>query len=83
MRFDPFRWRGAVRVICLISWAISIPMFFVPEPVRNETNKLAQEELKAKAELETFGNLPLRDGEQPAEQADGTPMHQEGDPTDG
>ena len=48
--FNSCSWRNATRIICAISWAISIPMFFVPEPIRNETNRLAQEELQAQAE---------------------------------
>jgi len=46
---DSVGWRNTTQIICVISWAISIPMFFVPEPIRNETNRLAQEELKARA----------------------------------
>jgi len=34
-------WRNCIRIICGISWGAAIPMFLVPEPVRNETNRLA------------------------------------------
>ena len=40
-----------MRIVCIISWVFAIPMFLVPEPVRNETNRMeaekkAQEEAK-------------------------------------
>ena len=41
-----------MRIICGISWALVIPMFFVPEPKRNETNRLAAIELKTAIEAE-------------------------------
>ena len=54
-------WRSCVRIICGISWAAVIPMFFVPEPIRNETNRLAAEELAAeeaaKAEADFDNNM--------------------------
>ena len=50
-------WRDCTRLICVISWVLVIPMFFVPEPIRNETNRLAAEELIAKIELESMNNL--------------------------
>ena len=34
-------WRSCIRIICLISWVLAVPMFFVPEPERNATNRLA------------------------------------------
>ena len=45
-----------MRMICLISWILVIPMFFVPEPERNATNK---QELLANvaAELEEEDNF--------------------------
>ena len=48
-----------MRIICVICWAFAIPMFWVPEPERNLTNKLAAEEELAKAEndAQTFGHL--------------------------
>ena len=59
-----FRWRNTVRIICAICWAVAIPMFFVPEPIRNETNRLAAEQLAAeeaaKAEVE-FDTISERD----------------------
>ncbi len=36
-------------MICLISWVLAIPMFFVPEPERNATNK---QELMQKVQME-------------------------------
>ena len=47
---DAVGWRNCVRIICLICWAFAIPMFWVPEPERNLTNKLAAEAELAKAE---------------------------------
>lgn len=45
-----------MRIICAICWAAAIPMIFVPEPIRNETNRLEAEKLAAeeaaKAEVE-------------------------------
>ena len=54
---DQVGWRGCIRIICLISWGLAIPMFFVPEPKRNETNILGALELKAEMEKEIFDNL--------------------------
>ena len=56
-------------------------MFFVPEPIRNETNRLAQEELKAQAEqqMENFNNLPRMDDNQSSE----VPVFVDGEPTAG
>ena len=48
---DQYGWRDTVRIVCAISWGLAIPMFFVPEPVRNETNKLAKEAKQARSEL--------------------------------
>ena len=54
-------WRNTIRIICGISWALCIPMFFVPEPIRNETNRLAALEVKkAVANEGNFDNLALR-----------------------
>lgn len=54
-------WRNTIRIICGISWALCIPMFFVPEPIRNETNRLAAIEVKkAVANQDNFDNLALR-----------------------
>lgn len=48
---DAVGWRNCMRIVCIISWVFAIPMFLVPEPVRNETNRIeaekkAQEEAK-------------------------------------
>ena len=48
---ERFGWRETVRIVCFVSWACVIPMFFVPEPVRNETNRLAQEAKQARSQL--------------------------------
>ena len=33
------RWRDCARLICVICWVISVPVFFLPEPERNAMNK--------------------------------------------
>ena len=56
-------WRNTIRIICGILWLCAIPMIFVPEPIRNETNRIAAEEIakaeEAKASV-TFDDLPER-----------------------
>ena len=44
-----------MRIICGISWVLVIPMFFVPEPKRNETNRLGAKELESALEAEVNG----------------------------
>ena len=62
---DAFGWRNTIRIICAISWVLTIPMFFVPEPIRNETNRLAAEEIqKALANnADHFDHIALREGD--------------------
>lgn len=50
-------WRNCVKIICGVSWAAVIPMFFVPEPIRNETNRLAAEELAAEEAAKAEADL--------------------------
>lgn len=55
---DAVGWRDCIRIICGISWVLAIPMFFVPEPVRNETNRLAAEqELRTIETEEVFDEI--------------------------
>lgn len=54
-------WRNCIRYICLISWALVIPMFFVPEPERNETNRLAAELAKEEADKANFAHIEMAD----------------------
>lgn len=70
-------WRNCIRIICAISWGVAIPMFFVPEPVRNETNRLAMQELKEQADQDSFGHLEVI-----GEDKNGVPSYTEGDPID-
>jgi len=49
---DNLGWRTTMRVICGICWGFTLPLFFLPEPKRNETNEIA-----ARMELE------MREGE--------------------
>lgn len=35
---EKYGWRWDIRIISFICWAMVLPMFFVPEPVRNQTN---------------------------------------------
>jgi len=49
---DHFGWRDSTRIVCGICWVLTIPLFFLPEPVRNETNKLAE-----KMEAEAAGGV--------------------------
>lgn len=53
---DAVGWRNCIRIICCICWAIAIPMFFVPEPERNATNRLEAEIIK-KAVAEEADNF--------------------------
>lgn len=51
--FTYHRWRHSIQIICGISWLLAIPMFFVPEPIRNETNRLGALEDLAREEATT------------------------------
>ena len=52
-----------MRIICYISWGFALTMWFVPEPERNATNRLAAEkerERLAQLNETEFNHLRLR-----------------------
>ena len=60
---DATGWRNTIRIICCICWAMAIPMFFIPEPERNATNRLEAEIIKKAVaeEADNFDHLNKQD----------------------
>ena len=51
---DSMGWRNTIRIICGICWFICVPLFFLPEPKRNETNEIAARMEREELEGITF-----------------------------
>ena len=52
-----------MRIICAICWGLAVPMFFVPEPIRNETNRIGAQLMKEEQEGVIFDHLADTDGD--------------------